>query len=103
VTTGISARSPTKSRARCSLARFPRRRQAYYATIYRDGKDASFNGDGHSLEIESRPVSRHDTLQMKLAPGGGQAIRISTSLGRLGSRSSPKPSPKKPDPEFDVE
>jgi alpha-glucosidase len=75
----------------------------YYATIYRDGKDASFDGDGHSLEIETRPVSRNDTLQLKLAPGGGQAIRISTDPGRHGPRSSPKPSPKKKPPEFDVE
>jgi alpha-glucosidase len=75
----------------------------YYATIYRDGKDASFEGDGHSIEIETRPVSRHDRLQLKLAPGGGQAIRISTKLGSAGPRSSPKPSPKKKQPEFDVE
>ncbi len=75
----------------------------YYATIYRDGKDASFDGDGHSLAIETRPVSRNDTLQLKLAPGGGQAIRISTDPGRHGPRSSPKPSPKKKPPEFDVE
>ena len=58
----------------------------YYATIYRDGKDASFDGDGHSLEIETRPVSRNDTLQLQLAPGGGQAIRISTDPGRHGPR-----------------
>jgi hypothetical protein len=49
-------------------------------------------------------VSRHDTLQLKLAPGGGQAIRISTDSRSTGSRSAPKPSPKKkPQPEFDVE
>jgi alpha-glucosidase len=72
----------------------------YYATVYRDGKNAGFNADGQSLEIETRPVSRHDTLQLKLAAGGGQAIRISTSPGSRGPRSSPKP---KPQPEFDVE
>ncbi len=75
----------------------------YYATMYRDGKNAGFEGDGQSLEIETRPVSRYDTLQLKLAPGGGQAIRISTNLGSRGPRSSPKPKPKKPQPEFDVE
>jgi alpha-glucosidase len=75
----------------------------YYATIYRDGKDAGFEGDGQSLEIETRPVSRYDTLQLKLAPGGGQAIRISTNLGSRGPRPSPKTPPKKPKPEFDVE
>jgi alpha-glucosidase len=75
----------------------------YYATMYRDGKNGGFEGDGQSLEIETRPVSRYDTLQLKLAPGGGQAIRISTHLGSRGPRSSPKPTPKKPQPEFDVE
>jgi alpha-glucosidase len=74
----------------------------YYATIYRDGKNAGFDADGQSLDIETRPVSRYDTLQLKLAPGGGQAIRISTQLGSLAPRSSPKPKPK-PKPEFDVE
>ena len=79
--------------------------KTYYATAYRDGKNASFAGDGHSLEIETRPVSRFDTLQLKLAPGGGQAIRISTNPGITGARSAPKPPPKKsrPKPEFDVE
>jgi alpha-glucosidase len=72
----------------------------YYATVYRDGKNAGFDADGQSLEIETRPVSRYDTLQLRLAPGGGQAIRISTSPGSRAVRSSPKP---KPQPEFDVE
>ena len=76
----------------------------YFATIYRDGKNAGFGADGHSIEVESRPVSRHDTLQLLLAPGGGQAIRIATDLGRLQPRSSPKRKPKAdPKPEFDVE
>jgi alpha-glucosidase len=74
----------------------------YYATIYRDGKNAGFDADGHALEIETRPVSRHDHLQIRLAPGGGQAIRIATDLRRLKPGSAPKPKPK-PEPEFDVE
>jgi len=65
----------------------------YYATIYRDGKDAGFAGDPRSFEIETRPVSRLDTLQLKLAPGGGQEIRISL-------RARPKTNKK---PAFDVE
>jgi alpha-glucosidase len=81
--------------------------KTYYATAYRDGKNASFDGDAHSLDIETRPVSRFDTLQLKLAAGGGQAIRISKNKGSAGLRSAPKPAPKtaKPDPkpEFDVE
>jgi alpha-glucosidase len=79
----------------------------YYATVYRDGRNASFDGDAFSLDIETRPVSRFDTLQLKLAAGGGQAIRITKNPGSTGSRSSPKPAPRKPKPEtkpeFDVE
>ena len=80
--------------------------QRYWATIYRDGKGAGYDANGHALDIEVRPVSRHDHLQIVLAPGGGQAIRISTRPDRVGPRSSPKPSPRpkpKPEPEFDVE
>ncbi|HEU4593330.1 MAG TPA: glycoside hydrolase family 97 protein [Steroidobacteraceae bacterium] len=53
----------------------------YYATIYRDGADAGYEGDPASIEIESRTVKRGDTLALKLAPGGGQAIRFSTRRG----------------------
>jgi len=50
----------------------------YFATIYRDGKDAGFAGDPASIEIQTREVRRGDTLELKLAPGGGQAVRFST-------------------------
>jgi len=48
----------------------------YTATIYRDGADAGFEGNPASIEIESRAVTSRDTLTVKLAPGGGQAIRF---------------------------
>ena len=54
----------------------PKRR--YFATIYRDGADAGFAGNPASVEIETRPVTAADTLDLKLAPGGGQAIRFAT-------------------------
>jgi alpha-glucosidase len=73
-------------------------RQKYTATIYRDGPDAGFAGNPASIEIERRPMSRHDTLTLKLAPGGGTAIRIAGP----GKISSPKRAPK-PKPEYDVE
>jgi len=72
----------------------------YYATIYRDGKGAGWNADGHAMEISVRPVSRHDTLELTLAPGGGTAISISTRKKGMTGTSSPKP---KPQPVFDVE
>jgi len=70
----------------------------YSATIYRDGKGAGFEGDGHAIEVETRPVSRYDTLRLELAPGGGQAIRISTRKPAVKKKEI-----KKPQPEFDVE
>ena len=76
----------------------------YYATIYRDGPKAGYDADGHDLRIETRPVSKHDHLQIKLAPGGGQAIRIATALRSVKPGSAPKPRPRPdPKPEFDVE
>lgn len=54
----------------------------YWATIYRDGADAGFAGNAASVEIETRAVSSTDTLEMRLAPGGGQAIRFSTQRPR---------------------
>jgi alpha-glucosidase len=76
--------------------------KTYHATVYRDGKNAGFDDDPHSLEIERRPVSRLDTLQIRLAPGGGQAIRISAPALKAPSRPRTKPKAK-PKPEFDVE
>ncbi len=54
----------------------------YYATIYRDGENAGFAGDPASVEIETRAVARGDALTLRLAPGGGQAIRFSTQRPR---------------------
>jgi alpha-glucosidase len=48
----------------------------YVAQIYRDGDTADWKTNPHAIEIESRPVKHGDTLQLKLAPGGGEAIRI---------------------------
>lgn len=48
----------------------------YRAQIYRDGDSADFRTDPHAITIETREVGREDTLQLKLAPGGGEAIRL---------------------------
>jgi alpha-glucosidase len=51
--------------------------KAYEAQIYRDGEDADYRTEKrHSIVIEKRKVSAGDTLVLKLAPGGGQAIRF---------------------------
>lgn len=70
----------------------------YTATIYRDGEDAGFEGNPASIVIESRPVSKHDRLTLRLAPGGGAAIRIAAPKRAVKRQPAAKPAP-----EFDVE
>jgi alpha-glucosidase len=51
--------------------------KAYTAQIYRDGDDADYRtAKRHSIVIESRKVRSTDSLVLRLAPGGGQAIRF---------------------------
>jgi alpha-glucosidase len=48
----------------------------YRAEIYRDGDDADFRTHPFAFARETREVGSADTLALKLAPGGGQAIRF---------------------------
>ena len=48
----------------------------YVAEIYADGPKANWMDRPYDLVISSRPVDSTTTLELKLAPGGGQAIRI---------------------------
>ena len=49
----------------------------YVAEIYRDGDDADYRTDKrHSIVIEQRAVSSADAMTLRLAPGGGAAIRF---------------------------
>lgn len=48
----------------------------YTAQIYRDGDQANWKTAPQDIVIEERSVARGDTLTLKLAPGGGQAIRF---------------------------
>ena len=49
----------------------------YVAEIYRDGDAADYRNEHRfDLVVEQKTVSAKDTLQLKLAPGGGQAIRF---------------------------
>jgi alpha-glucosidase len=51
--------------------------KAYEAQIYRDGDDADYRTEKrHSIVIEKRRVTAADTMALKLAPGGGAAIRF---------------------------
>jgi alpha-glucosidase len=48
----------------------------YEAQIYRDGPGADYVTDPYPLEIVRQDVRSTDRLDLKLARGGGQAIRF---------------------------
>jgi len=50
--------------------------RAYTAHIYRDGFHANWKTNPYALEIEQREVLRGDALPLRLAPGGGAAVRF---------------------------
>jgi hypothetical protein len=72
---GIAGRQLVRRRQRFRLhegdPRFRSRRG-----LYRDGDHAHWNAAPFELAVETRDVRSVDTLTIKLAPGGGQAIRF---------------------------
>jgi alpha-glucosidase len=53
----------------------------YRAEIYRDGDDADYRTNPRSMVIEQRIVTSKDRMAMRIAPGGGAAVRF-VALGR---------------------
>jgi alpha-glucosidase len=57
--------------------------KSYAAEIYRDGDDADYRTEKrHSIIIEKRKVKAGDAMTIKMAPGGGQAIRFVPFSGK---------------------
>jgi alpha-glucosidase len=52
--------------------------KSYRAQIYRDGEGADWKSNPQAIAIESRNVTRDDTLTLPLAAGGGAAVRFVT-------------------------
>jgi len=48
--------------------------KSYNATLYKDAKDSHWDINPTAYKIESKNVNSADTLELKLAPGGGAAI-----------------------------
>ena len=48
----------------------------YTATIYRDGPTAEMGAKGKDMAVEKREVRRGDTIPVRMAVGGGFAIRL---------------------------
>jgi alpha-glucosidase len=57
----------------------PNRR--YRAEIYRDGDDADWDTNPYAITLETREVTSRDAMDLRLAPGGGMAVRF-VALGR---------------------
>lgn len=57
----------------------------YRAQIYRDGENANWKTDPEAIVIETRDVISSDVLPLRLAPGGGVAIRFVPLAGEKGS------------------
>ena len=53
----------------------------YRAEIYRDGDTADYRTNAKDLVVERRTVTAGDRLALRLAPGGGAAVRF-VPLGR---------------------
>ncbi len=56
--------------------------RTYDAEIYRDGEDANWQSKPFSFVREKRVVSSADTLTIRLAAGGGQAIRFTPKAAK---------------------
>ena len=48
----------------------------YVATIYRDGDEADWKSNPYDYVIERRSLTGKQSLGLRLAPGGGAAIRL---------------------------
>ena len=48
----------------------------YRAKIYRDDETSHFDENPHAFKIDERVVNGHEALALRLAPGGGCAIRL---------------------------
>jgi alpha-glucosidase len=54
----------------------------YRAEIYRDSDDADYRTNPRGIVIEQRIVTSRDRLSLRLAPGGGAAVRLVPAAAR---------------------
>jgi len=68
----------TDDQARDAVVRldFLPKGKRYTATIYRDGPTAEAGPKGKDMIVENRLVRNGDTISLRMAPGGGFAIRL---------------------------
>jgi alpha-glucosidase len=61
----------------------------YVAEIYADAADADWKTNALAIDISKALVDRDTTLKLRLAPGGGQAIRIRPASEEEANRITP--------------
>src|SRR5688572_17801093 len=59
--------------------------KTYVAEIYRDGDDGGIDGDRHAIAIETREARRGDAWSIRIAAGGGFAVRFKAPDALPGS------------------
>ena len=52
----------------------------YVAEVYADGEDADWESNPYPLQISRWRVDRSTELELRLAPGGGQAVRLRPAI-----------------------
>jgi alpha-glucosidase len=72
----LGAISDEESRALNVPLAFLDAERTYIATIYRDGEDADWATNPYDYVIETKEFGRDQVLDLKLAAGGGAAIRL---------------------------
>jgi alpha-glucosidase len=58
--------------------------RTYLAEIYRDGDKAHWRDNPFDFVRENRELTAADTLTLRLAPGGGEAIRFTPRMAEAG-------------------
>nr|WP_238322518.1 glycoside hydrolase family 97 C-terminal domain-containing protein [Kordiimonas gwangyangensis] len=53
--------------------------RSYTAEIYRDGDDADWDTNPYAMVIEKKTVTAADKMALRLAPGGGMAVRFTSA------------------------
>jgi alpha-glucosidase len=59
--------------------------KTYVAEVYRDGDGGGIDGDRHSIVIETREARREDAWSIRIAAGGGFAVRFKAPHALPGS------------------
>jgi alpha-glucosidase len=72
---------------RVPLAFLPKKKR-FVAAVYRDGQQAHWSTNPFAYEILEIPVDSTTHLELNLAPGGGQAIRLRAAPG--GEEAAPR-------------